>query len=283
MNDIQEVILEIYKEIKKVCDKHNITYYGIDGTCLGAVRHQGFIPWDDDMDIGIPIEEFDKFIKVAKQDLPDYLEIYDPFENKNFTHLIIKVIDTRTTFVEKPLLDYPDSWFGVWVDIIPLCGVPKNKLKENLFYSALSKNMFLNLYLREDHLGRHFTSVQKIVKNYVVKHRDIDYYMNKQLKLIKKYPMKGSAKVLEVGFLPVKQWITQGAYYGKGQIIKFEDTDLPVPQNYDKYLTDFYGDYMKIPDVKNQVQHTGFIDLNQSYKYYVEHPEQVKVALNNKE
>ena len=82
MTDVQEKILEIFKEIVKVCNKYDIPYYAIGGTCLGAVRHKGFIPWDDDMDIAIPIEDIDRFIKIAKKELQNiYIYTQEKIEN----------------------------------------------------------------------------------------------------------------------------------------------------------------------------------------------------------
>ena len=76
MNVIQERIFEIFLEIKKICEKNNIKYFAIGGTCIGAVRHKGFIPWDDDLDVAIPIEKFTEFKYFAERELPSFLKIY---------------------------------------------------------------------------------------------------------------------------------------------------------------------------------------------------------------
>ena len=75
MTEIQKKILDIFHQISQICDKEKIEYYAIGGTCIGAVRDKGFVPWDDDMDIAIPIEQFDKFIDIAKQKLPPKYEV----------------------------------------------------------------------------------------------------------------------------------------------------------------------------------------------------------------
>lgn len=273
MNDIQNCILDIFKEIAKVCENNDIDYYGSSGTCLGAVRHQGFIPWDDDMDIVIPIEEFDKFIEAAKRELPPYLEIYTPFEKKHFSHLIIKVMDKRTAFIEEPFYKYPDSWSGVWVDVIPQCGVPTNKFRRKLFYKYLWWNMFLDLYKREDYMGSHFVPIQKMVKNFTLKHRDDNYYMRKQLEFVRKYPAKKYDYVLECGFFKFDNWTSERAWLKEKIKVKFEDTEIRIPKEYDKYLTKQYGDYMWIPPENQRVKHNGTVDLTRSYEEYIKHPE----------
>ncbi|MDD6919875.1 MAG: LicD family protein [Eubacteriales bacterium] len=281
MNDVQKCILDIYKEIKKVCDKNHITYYGSSGTCLGAIRHKGFIPWDDDMDIDIPIEEFDRFLEVAKKELPEYLEIYSPFERSHFPHLMVKIIDKRTTFIEKAFLKYEDSWSGVWIDIIPICGVPKNILARKLFYARIWKSMYLDLYYREDYLGSHFVFLQKMIKNFILKNRDTNFYMRKQLELVKKHSFKKASYVMDVGFFHFENWTSKKCWFDKRKEVEFEDTTIFVPSETDAYLTKQFGNYMEIPKKEDRIIHHGFIDLNRSYKYYVKNPEIIREYFKN--
>ena len=95
MNDIQKVILDIFKEFDRICTDNNIPYYAIGGTCIGAVRHKGFIPWDDDMDVAIPIEFWDKFIEIASRQLPDYYKLFSSMEVKHYRYLFIKIMDMQ--------------------------------------------------------------------------------------------------------------------------------------------------------------------------------------------
>lgn len=280
MDDVQKCILDIFKEVHKLCENNHITYYGISGTCLGAVRHQGFIPWDDDMDIGIPIEQFDRFLRVAKKQLPPYLKIFSPFEKVHFSHLMIKIIDTRTTFIEEPFYKYPDTWSGVWLDVIPLCGVPSGKVARNAFYSYLWYNMFMDLYLREDYMGSHLVPIQKMVKNFVVNNRNPNYYMRKQLAFIKKFPVRKYNYVLEAGFFHFRNWTSKRKYFDTRVKLPFEDTEIYVPGDYRDYLESEFGDYMVIPPVEERTVHHGTVDLNRSYLEYLEHPEWINAKDN---
>lgn len=282
MNDVQRRILNIYKEVKKVCDRNNITYYGSSGTCLGAVRHGGFIPWDDDMDLVIPIEQIDHFLDVASRELPDYLEISTPFEKIHLPHLMIKIVDKRTTFVEKSLKDYEDSWSGIWLDIIPVCGVPKNIFIRKIFYARLYLLMHLDLYMREDYMGSHFVLIQKMIKNFIITHRDANYYMNKQLKFLKNRVTIGSEWIMQVGFLHFENWTTRNEWFGEGKLVKFEDAELVIPKDYDKYLEKEFGDYMTLPEEEGRTTHQGFIDINRSYKEYIKTPEIVREYFERK-
>ncbi len=283
MNDVQKCILNIYKEVKDILDRNNITYYGSSGTCLGAIRHGGFIPWDDDMDLVVPIEEYENLVQTLKKELPPHLSIYSPFEKKHFAHLMIKVIDNRTTFIEDALIKYPDSWSGVWVDIIPLCGVPSSKIKREIFYTYLLKAMYGDLYLREDYMGSRFVFLQKMAKSFIIKNRDMNYYMRKQLKFIKKYPVANAEFVMEAGFLQFKKWTSKRKWFDKRKKVKFEDTEVYIPADYDEYLTKQYGDYMELPPVHERTIHNGFIDLSKSYTEYVKNPQLVEESIKKRD
>ena len=96
MNDVQSKILDIFLKVNEICERNNLTYYAIGGTCIGAVRHQGFIPWDDDLDIAVPIEEWDTFWAVMERELPDSYEIYNGNHIKHYRYVFNKIHDANT-------------------------------------------------------------------------------------------------------------------------------------------------------------------------------------------
>ena len=101
MNSLQNEILNIFKSIKEIFERNGIDYFAIGGTCIGAVRHNGFIPWDDDLDIAVPIEQFDNMLNVLKKELPSELALYTCHNRKHYRYIFVKVINTKTTFIEK--------------------------------------------------------------------------------------------------------------------------------------------------------------------------------------
>ena len=101
MTDLQKRILDIFREVRDILDRNGITYFAIGGTCIGAVRHGGFIPWDDDLDIAVPIEQFGRMLDLLKAELPPHLELYTGAERKHYRYIFVKVTDNRTTFIEK--------------------------------------------------------------------------------------------------------------------------------------------------------------------------------------
>ena len=121
----------IYAEVAKICDRHGLRYYVTDGTALGAMRHGGFIPWDDDFDISMPRPDYDEFRKFAPQELPENLKFMDCWNAPEFTMLFGKVLDTRRDVVEgmEKKIGYVLSG-GIGIDIFPIEGFPSGLLKK---------------------------------------------------------------------------------------------------------------------------------------------------------
>ena len=129
---LQIKMLSIIKDIDKICRENNIEYYLLYGSCLGAVRHKGFIPWDDDMDIGMTDENYFKFLDVCEREFDkDKYFIQNIKTEKNFYLSFTKVRDITTTLVEEENKDM-NVTYGVYIDVFPLVGVPKNKFKRKI-------------------------------------------------------------------------------------------------------------------------------------------------------
>lgn len=264
--DLQLKVLEIAKYIDKICKKNNIDYYIIYGSALGAVRHKGFIPWDDDFDIGMTYENYLKFIDVCKKELDTkkYF-LQTPETEKNYYLSFIKLRDITTTLVEEANKD-KEITYGVYVDIFPLVGVPKNKIKRKLleinraFAISANTNIINNKYL--------YTIFKIILK--IVGKKNI-------LKICRKNCVKYSCNDYEDWCSifdgdSIESNMTTKNIMGTPTIVPFEDTYLPIPEKYDEYLRNIYNDYMKIPSKKQikEREHTPYIlDLDHSYKEYL--------------
>lgn len=147
---LQLKILDIVKDIDKLCKENNIDYYIIYGSALGAVRHKGFIPWDDDFDIGMTYDNYVKFLKLCEEKLDQenyYLQTYEKEENYYLS--FAKIRDITTTLIEEGNKNI-DIIRSVYVDVFPLVGVPNNKFKENIlkinraFMLSANKNVINN-------------------------------------------------------------------------------------------------------------------------------------------
>lgn len=274
MSEIQRIILDIFKEVSKLCEDNNISYYAIGGTCLGAVRHKGFIPWDDDLDIAIPIEEYRRFIDIAKEKLPKHLELYIPCDSNHNGLLFIKIIDSRTTCIESYHLKHLDTFMGAWIDIMPISGVPIGEKEQKKFVSKTNWIKRINYKLRRD-----FNESKKISGSIlwilVYPFRSIlnpVYCWNYWLDFLAKYPFYKSKYTGYVWSKRLYNLIFPQEWFNDFVYLDFEDTKIRCPKEYDKFLSQMFGNYMECPP-ENQRNSghdfsKGIIDLEHSYKDY---------------
>ena len=130
---IQQIEFDIMQQIDSICRAHDLTYFAIGGSVLGAVRHQGFIPWDDDIDIGMPRKDYEEFLKYASEELPKGYFLQTFFTEKKSPFYFAKVRKDNTKFVEYYLRDL-DIHQGLFVDIFPFDNVPVNESTKKLHY-----------------------------------------------------------------------------------------------------------------------------------------------------
>lgn len=268
---LQLRILDILVAFDEVCRKHNLRYYLWAGTMLGAVRHGGFIPWDDDADVAMPREDYDLLIAHASEWLPTPLEMTSLESNKNFTGTYAKLIDSSTTIIER--FDFM-SVGGIYVDIFPIDGVPANSLSADIYLRRFSFLRKLAYFCNRNPYkhGKGFSSliplaVQKLYTNYELQ--------SKGIAMMKKYPYCQSEKVCD--FDDGSKGVMPKEYIGTPTPIQFEGHTLMGVEMPDKYLSHKYGDYMTIPPGEKQRQHNFyFLDYNLPYKEYKDDREFLK-------
>lgn len=262
---LQLKILEIVKDIDTICKENNISYYLAYGSCLGAVRHNGFIPWDDDFDIALKYEDYKKFIDVCKKELDSSKYFVQTLEtDSNYSLSFAKIRNIQTTLIEESN-KFENSVNGVYIDVFPLVGYPDNKIKQNIlkinraFALSANRNIINNKLLYFI-----FKLILKIFgKKNIIKH------CTKQCVKYKCEDYENLLSIFDGDSININ--LTSNTILGQPTYVKFEDTELPIPENYDLYLKNVYGDYMKLP---NQTQidaktHTPYLlDLNHSYDEY---------------
>ena len=147
--ETKQVELEILTNVAEFCDKHEIQYFLAYGTLIGAVRHKGFIPWDDDIDIWMPRADYNRFLKIYNKENSDsQYKVISPYD-KISRHTFVKVVDTRTVKIESGI-DYSNGYLGIDVDIFPLDGQPDNDKDYFKWYNKLQKYYKLYPYLIMD-------------------------------------------------------------------------------------------------------------------------------------
>lgn len=259
LRNLQLVELELFKKFCKVAKENKIRYFALGGTLLGAVRHEGFIPWDDDMDIGIPREDYDRFIEYCQNhDVPFELHTFrnDDGYYRYFSHIEDPSVKIRRR--DKTVEEISSAW----IDIFPLDGMPNNKIIRNI-------HKYHILYRRAMYRLSCFSKVVDVNKKNRPLHEKIIikagqilptekmFNVRKELvkldRVLKKYPYRKSHYLVNAMGAYKFNEMFHKKYYGKGRMYKFEDMYIRGPVDYDTVCTQLYGDYMKPPseDVKN--------------------------------
>ena len=246
MNDInrhlQLVILSIAKDIDCLCRENGITYYLVGGSAIGAIRHQGFIPWDDDLDIIMDAENYERFISTCRQKLDK--EKYFFQEGGADWPLPFSKVKLRGTHLNEYEGSNNEDTNGIYVDIFKMDNVSNNSIVARWQYLC----------------GKLYLSYQLSIRTYK------SASLNKRLLMALSFPLK---------YTPIRKWVLKqttkfnnietdyyGFFFGRTRYhnsivrkdlygtplyVKFEDAMLPVPQHYHEYLTHMFGDYMKLP------------------------------------
>ena len=262
------VELDILEKIIAICEKHNIKYCAAGGTMLGAVRHKGFIPWDDDIDIAMTREDYEKFLRFAEKELKEPYCLITSLNDKRFLpHAQIQNLNTTAMIPEK------DAKMGIFVDIFPFDKVPESGFRRKLHRMHLRiKWKYLRAYYLTDQKSDNFSG--SIFKTFVRITKNIrkpfsELYKDYK-KLATKYNKSNSKLISSPEFLSCYEGdITNDGDYSDLIDMKFEYLTIKVPREYDKILRKHYGNnYMK-PIKGTQVHDISMFDPNKSYKEYL--------------
>ncbi len=258
LREIQLVEFEVLKKLKELCEKLNLRYYLFYGTLLGAVRHQGFIPWDDDVDVAMPRPDYEKLLDYCDknaQALAPY-RLMHCRKDKEYIYPIARLCDTRYQVDYEGVVEYG---LGLFVDIYPLdgCGdteeVAKQIHKKN---DVLQKFTFLagTSKYKSSLKGGFLRSCVKFAGYCYAKLLGPRFFANKADRNSQKLPFDTSAYVsCTVWF----DWYHrfEKAMLDKPAYLMFEGEELSVPGDTHKLLTDWYGDYMQLPPEEQRVGH----------------------------
>ncbi len=259
LRELQLIELEILKEVDKICKENNITYYLGEGTLLGAVRHNGFIPWDDDLDILMPRNDYERFIDLAVNQLNTKYRVLNDKTYENYYLPFTKIVSLIKYDFLNTVVKFDDEYCGPFIDIFPLDCVPEiNYKKVESDYLKIRKIRDI-LLLKVKYFNT--KSLKRKWLNFLGK-----FYTNRELeeKLYKEMTKYNSSNAkcmvnFASSYHPKKQ-IVKKEVYGKPKYLKFENNMFPVPSDYDTLLKTIYGDYMVMPPVKKRKSKHGFYD-----------------------
>lgn len=259
--DIQEKLLPLLQAFDKVCEEHNLNYYLWAGTQLGAIRHKGFIPWDDDVDVAMNRNDYNTLLKHAHEWLPEPYNLANENNRENYPHYFTRIDDSSTTLVIRKHLKYVE---GIHIDVFPLDNVPDNPIKRKLHFMRLNYYYKLLYYSIRDTKKRNST-LKNSFYSFMQKFLDRKKILSQIHSHITKYNGQNT-KHCSDSFYSSSKFVAHEVI-GTPIRYEFEGLQLCGVENADRYLSEKYGDYMTLPPESQRRQHRiDFLDLNQSYK-----------------
>lgn len=249
LKKIQSIELDILKSFDKICKKNKLKYVLTGGTLIGAIRHNGFIPWDDDIDIAMPRNDYNKFIKIQEKELNKEKYYFQSIETEEEYSNIGAKIRRKNSVYKETLSSISRENQGIWIDIFPIDNISDNKilafftftkmfyykmllsykLKNNPTTNSFSKKTLLNIIK----LNSNFYSLKRLKKKY--------------FKLITKTNKKETKNVINFGGVYLLKEKVPKEFINNIIAHQFENEKFNIPKNYNNYLTHIYGDYMQLP------------------------------------
>ncbi|TGY63878.1 LicD family protein [Parabacteroides distasonis] len=244
-------ILRIMDEIHRICTRNGLRYYLVGGTLLGAVRHQGFIPWDDDLDIAMPRVDFDRFIRIAEKELGPEFYLNWITTNPNYWLFFPKVCLRNTTFDEGVIKS--DRPMGIFIDVFPLDLSPAYSPGMEVLKRRIQRLSYLYLARGAKEVKTLRLCLYKMASFFISNENCFKWQRRVALSVCEKgkshYANFGSQYALRKQTMPVE-------WYGEGVTVSFEGKEYNAPTEYQKVLRSIYGEnYMLLPPLEKRRSH----------------------------
>lgn len=273
INQLQETLLQMLADFDEVCRKYDIKYTLFAGTALGAVRHQGFIPWDDDLDIIMLRSEYERFFELAAKDFSKNKYYVQKEYSPHWPMFFSKLRLNNTAAIEKYHPKDALMHQGVYIDIFPCDNLYHNRLAAQLQFAAskviIAKSLDKRGYETNSKIKKLFMAFcrfmpQKPLHRFCV-NRKADHTQTV-------HSFFGCSSKYEKSIYP-KKWFTEITY------MQFGNGEYPVSAHYDELLTKLYDDYMVLPpaEARKCKQHIAILDLNKNYTAYLDMQKNMKI------
>ena len=267
----QEVLYELLIEFDRICRKHNISYTIFAGTALGAVRHKGFIPWDDDADVVMLREDYDRFLTVAREELDERYFLQAEYSD-HWPMSWSKLRKNNTTCLEKYFPKDPEIHQGIYIDIFPCDNASDSYIVRKLQFFAsradIAKCLYARGYETDSTLKMVFMQLCKVIPAAPLR-AFAQQRGNRDSELV--HGFFGGTRTDKKSIFP-RQWFTEC------EDMPFRDRMFKVSSHYDALLTMLYGDYMKIPEEKDRAckVHALLVDTENNYTEYAHYRDGMK-------
>lgn len=265
---LHQVDMDIVKEVVRICDAHNLKYYMLGGTMLGAVRHGGFIPWDDDIDLGMPREDYEKFLELAPGLLPQNMRVVNYRNDPKFQYYITRVQDTDTR-VEEERIGNDSRYTCASIDIFPVDGTPNNKLLRKIYFFRVLYHRALMSLCYKDSIDRQRKRSKKeklllwVMERIPVEKLTTPYKQKCKIdKLLRRQRVESSRYIGNIMGAYRTREIVPKEFYGEGKLYDFENMQLRGMAMAHEYLEFTYGDYMRLPPEDQRKTHFKILELH---------------------
>ena len=260
--------LEIVKEVVKICDNHGLTYYMLGGTMLGAIRHKGFIPWDDDIDLGIPRQDYEKFLEIAPSELSNHLKVVNYKTDPEYHYYITRVLDTDTKVVEERIGD-DKKYTNASIDIFPIDGTPNNSILRRIYFFRVLYHRALMSLCYKDSIDRKRPRgiLEKVflwmMERIPIEKMTTPYQQKEKIdRLLRKQKLEGAKFIGNIMGAYRTREIVPAEFYGSGKMYPFENIELRGMYLANEYLVYTYGDYMKLPPENERKTHFKILEIH---------------------
>ena len=256
LDKMKELQVNMLEYINEICKKYEIQYFLLGGSLIGAIRHNGFIPWDDDIDIGLTIENYNKLCDVLKKNNNGRYKLVNHEIQKDYYYPFAKLIDTKTLLIEKNFKNIKN--YGVYIDIFAYHTIPADEKNIIRHYNKVKKIQRQIFYysLRNPYNSNLFKNIIKMPLVVISKIKGIDLILKQYNKELSKYSNIDSKFLLSNWpFYKMKNEIQNYEVVKEVCYHKFENIEALIPVKYDEFLRTVFGDYMKLPPEEERVSH----------------------------
>lgn len=264
VEEIQQVSLAVLERVDSFCKKHGIRYWISDGTLIGAIRHKGFIPWDDDLDITMPRPDYERFVREFEDD--DEYRLFAP-QRRNCYLTYARVCEMKRTCLKQENI-WTDGETGVGIDVIPLNGAPSTAVEFMTVFNETQHILDMLVYCRHALSPIDISSCRsgfaclktavrwslRVFGSRLIR-RKIFSLIDKQERLRKSYDFDSSSMCHAMVIYEKRPHFWPKKWFAEVADVDFCGRKFPAPREYDNYLREYYGDYMTPPPEAERETH----------------------------